>query len=501
MASKRGPGGAIAGGSPMTVEAGLHAFALGGNAVDAWVAAQLMACVAEPLLTGLGGGGLVTWRVGGESGVCDFFSDFPGRGRSSPPTGRRVEVIIDYGPTTQLFSAGPAAVAAPGMPAGLWAMHQRFGRVPMERLVEPAARAAREGTEVMSTQHVAGSMLWGILSLTPESAGFLGRSGRALREGEIFRSPALAETLSSFAHHGPDWFYRGEAARAILSTLGDEAWLTAADLAEYRPIWRPALAISRAGTIVTVPGPPSQGGALVLRSLLELWGKGPLPPPLGAEHVLALAGAMDAAERARPYPWVEHVFSEDFVSRYLGAGHTTHISAVDGEGGAVSCTTSLGETAGIMVPQMGLLLNNFLGEADVNPPDHPRPAGARLMTMCCPTLVEIPERGIYALGSGGSSRIRSSVLHGVVYMAENGLTPRQTVAAPRAHMEAGQLRMETFEREASDMARLRAALPDLVTFEQPGMYFGGLHIAGLGPDGFLGAGDPRRDGCYGCLSF
>lgn len=501
MASKRGPGGAIAGGSPMTVEAGLHALRLGGNAVDAWVAAQLMACVAEPMLTGLGGGGLTTWRFGGESGVCDFFSDFPGRGREGAASGARVEVVIDYGPTTQLFSAGPAAVASPGMPAGLWAMHQRFGQVPMERLVEPAARAAREGTEVMSTQHVAGHMLWGILSLTAPSADFLGRGGRALRQGEIFRSPELADTLTTFAHEGPEWFYRGEVAEAILATLGEEAWLTRADLAEYQPIWRSALSMSRAGVRVTVPPPPSQGGALVLRSLLELWGKGPLPEPLGADHVFALSRAMDAAERARPHPWVEHVFAEDFVSSYLGAGHTTHISVVDGDGNAVSCTTSLGETAGIMVPQMGLLLNNFLGEADVNPPEHPRPAGARLMTMCCPTLVEIPERGVYALGSGGSSRIRSSVLHGVVYMAENGLSPRQTVAAPRAHMESGQLRMETFEREPAELARLRAAMPDLVTFEEPGMYFGGLHIAGLGPDGFLGAGDPRRDGCYGCMAF
>ena len=99
--------------------------------------------------------------------------------------------------------------------------------------------------------------------------------------------------------------------------------------------------------------------------------------------------------------------------------------------------------------------------------------------------------------SPGSSRIRSAVLHGVVYIAENGLSPRQAVAAPRAHMEEGLLKVEIAERDPREVDLLRRTFPDMVEFDEPGMYFGGLHVAGLGLEGFAGAGDPRRSGAFG----
>ncbi|MCB9761343.1 MAG: gamma-glutamyltransferase [Alphaproteobacteria bacterium] len=492
-------GGAVAAGSPYTVEAGLFALARGGNAVDAAVAAQLAACVAEPLLTGLGGGGLAIVRTPqAEVEVCDFFSDAPGRdGRVG---GERVEVVIDFGPTTQAFAAGAASVAVPGLPAGIWALHQRHGRLPMTTLVEPAVRMAHEGVAVLKGFERVAALLWPILTLSAEAAALMGVDGRPLREGDTFRCPTLGDTLARFAVEGPALFRTGDAAAAMLRALGAERWLSEPDLTEYAPAFRRPLGVEQGGVKLWVPGAPSQGGALTARAVLALWSKGPLPPPLTAAHVVRIAAAMDAAERGRPPDWPARLFEQGFVPRWLGAGYTTHVSAVDGEGRAVAITSSLGETCGLLVPETGVLLNNFMGETDVNPPDFPRAAGSRLMTMCCPTLLELPDGRVFAMGSGGSSRIRSAVLHGLVYLSENGLTPAQTVQAPRAHYEEGLLRVETMEREPAEVARLRAQFPDLVAFDQPGMYFGGLHIAGVGREGFEGAGDPRRSGSFGCFA-
>jgi gamma-glutamyltranspeptidase/glutathione hydrolase len=179
-----------------------------------------------------------------------------------------------------------------------------------------------------------------------------------------------------------------------------------------------------------------------------------------------------------------------------GPGLTTHISTVDESGGAVSITHSLGETCGEMVDGTGMLVNNFLGEADVNPPSLGRPPGSRLITMCCPSIIE---RGhdVFALGSGGSSRIPTAVLHGALYLVDHHLSAAEAVAGPRTHLESGQLHVETDGRSAATIAVVEGAWPDLIRFDGPNMFFGGLHMAGIERGAFTGAGDHRRSGSYG----
>lgn len=140
--------GAVAAGSPLTVQAGVHTLRTGGNAVDAAVAASLMACVVEPLLTGLGGAGMAMVRMDDRVDSWDLFADVPGINTpdGAPPPMHTVE--IDFGPTTQAFHVGPPSVAVPGMPAGLHAMHAAHGRLPFADLVAPAAKVAREGYPV-----------------------------------------------------------------------------------------------------------------------------------------------------------------------------------------------------------------------------------------------------------------------------------------------------------------------------------------------------------------
>ena len=142
--STSGKWGVCAGGHPLTVEAGRLAFEAGGNAVDAAVAAQLMATVAEPLLTGLGGGGLALLRHEGHTRVLDFFSDRPGLGPARPFAPLE-HTEVNFGVDVQRFSCGVASVAVPGMIQGLWTLHQAGGKLPLPKLARWAADQAERG--------------------------------------------------------------------------------------------------------------------------------------------------------------------------------------------------------------------------------------------------------------------------------------------------------------------------------------------------------------------
>ena len=134
------------------------------------------------------------------------------------------------------------------------------------------------------------------------------------------------------------------------------------------------------------------------------------------------------------------------------------------------------------------------------------------MTMCCPTVIErpvgegsAPVEEVLVLGSGGSSRIRTALLHGVLHLVGHGASPDDAVDAARCHVEGGRLHVETAGRPAGTLDAIGDLLAaegwELRRFEQPSMFFGGLHVAGVrlagGRPRFDGAGDPRRSGWYG----
>ena len=498
--------GAVAAGSPLTVEAGLSALRAGGNAVDAAVAAQLMACVAEPSLTGLGGGGLATLRVGGEVWVCDMFGDVPGR---ADPTGGAPltmdEVVLDFGRVQQAFHVGPASVAVPGVPTGLWAIHQRWGRLPMPALAAPAVRAARLGVEVDYFITRVFDLLWPILKQSAALRAIYGQQGRDHEPKELgdrFEIPRLGDTIERLAAEGPGFLQSGEGAEATLRALSGGSRMSREDLAAYRPHLAPATPVRYRDATIWLPGPPSAGG-VVVRSMLELLaGGGPLPGDAGPEEVERVLAVQRAVADQRGPSFAARLFEPSASERFLAAcraGFTTHLSAVDGDGDAVGITSSLGETAALYVPETGIVLNNFLGEEDVNPPHAPRPVGERLITMCCPTLIERQGR-VEVMGSGGSSRIPTALLHGVLYMVDHDMAPADAVRAARVHLEeSGEVRIELHGRPSGVLSVLRARGWSPHPLEPDNLYFGGLHVAGMGDQGPEGAGDPRRDGRFGVV--
>jgi gamma-glutamyltranspeptidase/glutathione hydrolase len=228
--------------------------------------------------------------------------------------------------------------------------------------------------------------------------------------------------------------------------------------------------------------------------------------PLGADAIAIIAEQMKALEDLKGDEWPRPLTS-DFDGGFWRSqlGFTTHISTYDAEGNAVGITSSLGETAGLSVGSMGLLLNNFLGEEDVAPSNCMPPIGERLYTMCSPSLLEIEHPGGvqgYILGSGGSSRIRSVIVQGILYLTQGllglGGPIDEIVRAPRIHLEDGKLRLETFARPAGTVEQVRAACAragnELLLFDDLNLFFGGLHMASGGVLGLQGAGDPRRSG-------
>jgi len=504
--------GAVAGGSRATVEAGLAALRAGGNAVDAAIASTLMAGVAEPLLTGLGGSGLGTVRFNGEHYQCDFFADMPGVADPGATAAPMDTVSINFGPTTQEFFVGPGSASVPGVPSGLWALHDRYGSVDMTVLAEPAARSAEEGVTVTQGFERVVQLLWPIISRTEDMKRLFAPHGHPLRCGEIFRCPDLAATLRAFASEGPQYFRSGAGAAAFLRAIGPNSRITAADFESQTPAFRGALPARFRDATLWIPGPPSAAGVGVAYTLSTIEAYGPPAEPTGFETIQRLRSALTTVVNMRSRDFFNDMFTDGFGPAFLarvnaarggqlppGAGYTTHISTVDGDRNAVAITHSLGETAGILAAGTGVIVNNFLGETDVNPPFLRRPAGSRLITMCCPSILETGDGRVIAMGSGGSSRIPTAVVHGTMYLVDHQWTVRQAVEGPRTHIEADRLHVESEGRREDTMSEILHGDPSYARFDGPNMYFGGLHAACVGDHGFSGHGDPRRSGAFGSV--
>ena len=500
--------GAVAGGSQATVDAGVWALRQGGNAVDAAIASTLMAGVAEPLLTGLAGAGLATVRYEGQVYTVDFFANMPGLGLADNGLAPMDEVRINFGPTTQRFYVGLGSAAVPGVPSGLWELQRRFGRLAMSDLVAPAADAAANGVPVTPGFARVCELLWPILERSAAVRDLFSVNGRPMAAGDTFRCEALAATLRGFGQSSR-YFEDGEGAQAFLEHLGDGSRMTAVDLSEQATRVRPSLGVRFRNATLWVPGTPSAAGVGIANTLAGLESVEAPEQATGTASVRTMVDALKATEGLRGEPFLRDLFSDgfdrEFVARLQGArssgerltpGYTTHISTVDADGNAVSTTHSLGETAGEIAGDTGVLINNFLGEGDVNPPYFRRPAGARLVTMCCPSILEHPNGQVVALGSGGSSRIPTAVVHGTRYLIEHGASIREAVVGPRTHVENGIVHVESDGRTEATMSEVTEAIPGVVRFDGPNMFFGGLHVAAWGPEGFEGHGDARRSGAY-----
>ncbi len=451
---------------------------------------------------------------GREPALLDFFVSAPGFGER-PRRSELEPVDVDFGTAVQTFNVGAASCGVPGVPSGLAAAAESFGSMPLADLIEPGRRLARDGVEVNLQQAYLLEILAPILTREPAGARIYAPRGSVLGVGDRIAFPELAETLELLGREGPESFYRGEVAAAIAASVLDAGGsLAPEDLAAYETIPRePARARFRDREILTNP-PPSSGGILIAFALEVL-------DRLGRSGTEALVAAMDQAQAARTPDFLAGLYEEGFAGRFLteelieGAaersrdllggpgeaqggsrlGSTTHITAIDGDGGCASVTCSNGTGSGVFAGATGIQVNNMLGEADLNPFGfHATGPGRRMPSMMSPTIVLRDGRLELGLGSGGSNRIRSAITQTIVRFLAEGLDVEAAVTAPRVHAEAGVVHAEPgIDREV--LERLAGRGYETVRWRQPNLFFGGVHAVSRGADGSIrGAGDPRRGG-------
>lgn len=481
--------GVVAAGHPLTAEAGAEVLRAGGNAVDAAIAACLASWACEPLLTGPGAGGYMLIAVPGqEPTLLDFFVSAPSHGERS----ELMPVTVSFGEAVQVFNVGAASCGVYGNPAGLDAAAKRWGTVSLSELAAPAAKLARDGVELTEQAAYIYEILEPILVSTPEVTALFAPEDHVLKPGDLFRSPELADTIERFGAEGAEPFYSGDIAKAVAGYVqAGGGTLTTADLSGYEPISRaPAEAAYRDREVLTNP-PPSAGGVLLALALAQL----DQIAPDGAPRPEQIARVMRNAEATRNHDFDAGLGEPGFLQRFLAnnLGSTTHISVLDSEGRACSLTCTNGEGSGLVVPGLGIHVNNVMGEEDLNPLGFFRlDAGARMPSMMAPTVV-LGEQGVeLVLGSAGSNRIRSAILQTIVGVFDRGLNVTEAIIAPRLHVENGVVYVEP----GLDAEALRDGPDRLAPFRDFNLFFGGVQAVRRDPaTGVIsGGGDPRRGG-------
>lgn len=501
----------------------------GGNAVDAAVATAFALAVTLPDAGNIGGGGFMTVFMDGEAGFLDYRE-------TAPALASRDMFLTETGEVHSTASViGHRAVGTPGTVAGLWAAHQRHGKLPWAALVDPAVALARDG---FVPEPWLQSLIEGELAHFRDTN--FGRYYGHLRAGERFVQPELATTLERIAQQGRAGFYQGPVAEALAREMGRGGGLISAeDLAGYQPRWRAPLAQPwRDYRIVTAPLPSSGGFAisqyLRIRDLLGT-------PFIGLPHNSAQYVHIKAeiekrifADRAQYLGDPDYVdfdlqrlLSPQYVrarasdinlnaispTEQVGAGlegkHTTHFSILDGDGNAVSNTYTLNLDfgSGVVVEGAGFLLNNEMDDFSAAPgqPNYFGVVGdeanaiaprKRMLSSMAPTLLLRDGRVAMVVGAMGGSTIFTTVYQTISNVIDYDMTAEQAVAVPRVHHQLLPKDLITYSPTTPLNREAQAELRAMGYTVQPHDWeFGNVQLITVSPDGVLeAAADPRFAG-------
>lgn len=486
--AEAGPGwGAVAAGSGTTTAAGVEVLAAGGNAVDAVLAATFAACIAEQVVASLGGGGFLLVRTpDGSIHVRDFFVDTPGRGLPVQRLNLHfLPMDVSYPGSVQTFHVGLGSVAVPGLLAGILEAHEEFARLPLRTIVEPARRFAAEGVPIEPAQGLLTRLVQEIVALSPESRRLVERDGRWLTAGDLLVNPDYAGFLDDLADGRVTSLMSDPFAGPLLEIMAHGGLVTAADLDAYQVVRRAPATAERLGHVLFTNPPPSFGGSIIADTL----GVAPQVRSGDGEGWARLLGTLQEATAHR----------RSGALTPLATTGTTHCSAVDGAGMVAAMTTSNGVASGFVIPGTGIQLNNMLGEADLNPDGfHATPPGQRMGSMMSPSILAAPDGGVVALGTGGSERIRSSLVQVMIRMVDLGQDLKAAVSGARVHPNEDGLQVEPhLEPWVLDALAKRPpdSLGEVNVWPAPNPFFGGVNAVQRAADGSVTAvADGRRGG-------
>lgn len=508
--------GIVAAGHELTVRAAEIILREGGNAFDAILAAHFAACITEPVLASLGGGGFMLARPhDGRATLYDFFVQTPRARRPEMDCDFR-PILADFGTAQQEFHIGQGTIAVPGSVKGIFRIHKELGSMPLADIAAPAIAYARDGVEVNGVQAYIFSIVRPIYTATPETREVYGNGGGdddVVEQGKTIRQPKLADTMERLAVEGEGLFYRGEICREIANHCQNEGGhLTREDLEHYEVVKRLPLKIDFNDSRVLTNPPPSSGGILIAFALELLKGVKPAKDGFGRYPYLRLlaevlaqtnAARLDALSRRSSHEDLDtHLLNREYLERYCNEvarrakafRGTTQMSVIDSQGNAASMTVSNGEGCGSIVPGTGLMLNNMLGEQDLNPEGfHRWPENRRMTSMMAPSLILKDNGTTVATGSGGSNRIRTALLQVMMNLIHFEMDVKRAVLSPRIHLEEEKLSVEG-GFAMKEVERLTADFPEHEVWSDRNLFFGGAHTVLMHNGEFTGVGDPRRGG-------
>ena len=468
--------GMVVSAHPLATEAGVEILESGGNAVDAAVAVQLALAVVYPRAGNLGGGGFMVYRgQDGELAALDY--------RERAPASAHRDMYLDS--TSQvidgLSTKGHLASGVPGTVAGLAESHARYGLLSWEQLVKPAIRFAAQGYHITDHEQTRlNRYMTDIRAFNDPDCPFVKPEGSEWQTGDLLIQPSLASTLTRIAEQGPGEFYTGETARQIVAEMEEgDGLITMKDLADYKASWREPVVTDYKGYKV-ISMPPSSSGGIALAQLLEMVEPYPLDEwgfhDPRSIHLMAEAERRVYADRATylgdtdyyPVPRDSlldadyllyrmsdyqsgvatksaSVFATDF-KLVMESFETTHLTVVDGEGNAVSITTTLNSNYGskVVVDEAGFFLNNEMDDFSVKPgvPNQFGLIGAeanaiqpgkRMLSSMTPTIVERDGEFFMTIGTPGGSTIITSVFQVLLNVVDFGMTASEAVQAKRFH--------------------------------------------------------------------
>ena len=532
----------VAAANPLAVDAGYQIIKAGGSAVDAAIAVQLVLTLVEPQSSGIGGGSLMLVWDGKQVAAVD--------GRETAPAAATDQLFMKEGKPMAFYEGvvGGRSVGAPGTVRALALAHERYGKLPWATLFEPAITLAEQG-------FVISPRLATLLAKDPYLAGdpdarayFYQADGTPKTAGTRLTNPALARVLRTLASDGPDAFYRGPLAEAMVAKVHahptNPGVLSAADLASYRAKLRDGLCFDyRQSEICGFPTPSSGTIALgQIFGMLEGRDMAALKPVQGEQgqlaasseaiHLYSEAARLAFADRNQYVADVVDVPVTGLLDKgYLAQrGHlignrsmgvaqpgnppralargrdatpelpsTSHISIVDKSGMAVAMTSSIEDGFGSRLMVNGYLLNNQLTDFSFTSVDaaglpvaNRVEPGKRPRSSMSPLLVFDKASGELemSLGSPGGSAIINYVGKALLGTQDWGLDLQQAINLPNFGSRNGPTELEQGRTPDAVVQGLKARGHEVLLNEQTSGLQGVQRHAG----GWLGAADPRREG-------
>jgi len=530
-----GQTGIVATVQPLATEAAVHALKVGGNAIDAAVAAALTLGVVDGHNSGIGGGCFMLIRLANGRVVA-----LDGR-ETAPAAATRNLYLRDGKADTDLSQTGALAVGVPGSLAAYDYALTHYGKLSLKTLLLPAAQIAEEGFRI--NRHYAGVLgdsASELKQFPTARAIFLRRDGSAFKSGDLLKQPDLANTYRAIAERGLDWFYRGPFAQAAGDWMKtNNGILTAGDFQNYQTQLREPVRTTYRGYEILGFPPPSSGGVHVAQilNILENFDL----KSMGANsadfvHVVAEAMKLAFADRAywlgdpdfvavprgliakeyaaklarqikleRATAILQHGTPENAAQNVFGK-HTTHFTTADAEGNWVACTATINTSFGskVVVPGTGVVLNNQMDDFSIQPgvsnffglvgaEANAVGPGKRPLSSMSPTIVLKDGQPIFSVGAAGGPTIISQAVLAIIHHIDFGAPVGAALAQPRFHQQwkPDELKIEKRIGEAV-MTELKKRGHKLT----PVNSLGAAQAIAIDPKtkALVGAPDPRGEG-------